>query len=234
MNIAGIQKTTLVDFPGMVAATVFTRGCTFSCHFCHNPELVLPKQFNPLIPEKDFFDFLESRLGKLGGICITGGEPTIHPDLPEFISHIQAMGFKVKLDTNGSNSRMLEHIIKDGDVDYIAMDVKSPAAKYAEITNPKSQTLNKSQISNVKSSIKLIMRSKILYEFRTTVAKPLHSVEDMEDIGKLIDGAEKYFIQNYEKSKQINEGMELEPFSRKELGKMAKIIEKYVKNVEVR
>lgn len=155
MIIAGLQKTTLVDFPGKVAATVFTRGCSFRCHFCHNPELVIPEQFLEQILEKDIFDFLMTRLGKLQGVCITGGEPLLHPDADKFISHIKALGFAVKLDTNGSFPDRLEKIIKDGDVDYIAMDIKSPLNKYLMVTNfqnPKSklQINSKIQISNNK------------------------------------------------------------------------------------
>ena len=258
MNIAGLAKTTLVDFPGVVAATVFTRGCTFKCHFCHNPELVIPEKFNPLIPEDEFFTFLESRLGKLGGVCITGGEPTINSDLPEFISHIKALGFKVKLDTNGTNAAMLKKIIDDGDTDYIAMDIKAPLGKYAEITNtkvchsaldaesmdprvkPEDDNLNDLRttdyglLSNVQKSIKLIMNPRIPYEFRTTVAKPLHEIGDMEGIGKLIEGANRYFIQNYVKSKQISSEMLLSSFSDKELLEMKKIVAKHVKMVEIR
>lgn len=232
MHIAGLQKATLVDFPGIVAATVFTRGCTFRCHYCHNPELVLPDKFNPLIPEEEFFSFLETRFGKLGGVCITGGEPTINPDLPAFISHIKALGFKVKLDSNGTNSDMLEQIIKDGDTDYIAMDIKSPIDKYQSITNLKA---NSSQLkANVQESIKLIMNSGIPYEFRTTFAKPLLNVKDAEGIGKMIEGADKYIIQNYLKTKQISEDMALSPFSDKELKEMAKLISPFVETIELR
>ena len=142
MIIAGLQKTTLVDFPGKVAATVFTRGCSFRCHFCHNPELVLPEQFLDQISERDFFDFLTSRLGKLQGVCVTGGEPLLHPDADKFISHIKALGYAVKLDTNGSFPDRLEKIIKDGDVNYIAMDIKSPLHKYEAVTNSNLKSQN--------------------------------------------------------------------------------------------
>lgn len=230
MHIAGLAKTTLVDFPGIVAATVFTRGCTFRCHYCHNPELVLPDQFNPLIPEEEFFSFLETRYGKLGGVCITGGEPTINPDLPSFISHIKALGFKVKLDSNGTNSEMLEQIIKDGDTDYFAMDIKAPIDKYQLVTNSKM----KNQNEKIRKSIRLIMNSNIPYEFRTTFAKPLLNVADAGGIGKMIKGADKYIIQNYLKTKQISEEMDLKSFSDKELKEMAKIISYYVDRIEIR
>jgi len=262
MNIAGIQKLTLVDFPGRVAATVFTRGCSFRCGFCHNPELVLPEKFNPLLQEKQIFDFLESRYGKLTGICITGGEPCMQPDIDKFITHIKALGFDVKLDTNGSFPDRLEKIIKDGDVDYIAMDIKAAFPKYwktAGLINPKSEIRNPKQIQSleiskfgnseivssfdisasnlnrkIEKSINLIMESGVPYEFRTTVAHPLHEVADFEEIGKMIKGAEKYYIQNFVKSKQINEAVEYRPFSDKELKDALKAIKPFVKSAEIR
>ena len=282
MQLAGLQKTTLVDFPGIVAATVFSRGCSFRCHFCHNPELVLPEKFNPLIPEEDFFNFLLERVGKLGGVCITGGEPLLQPDIAEFISHIKALGFKVKLDTNGSFPDRLDQIIKDGDVDYIAMDIKSQLDKYQLVTNPKSlpadashQAMQAGEIRNSKSfdfaqdrqiqnsklkaqdnnfpqfriikqlnnwtieqlilrSIKSIMNSNIDYEFRTTFVKPLHQVEDAEGIGKLIKGAKRYYIQNFQKSKHINPEMDFQPFSEKGLKQLLLIIKKFVPNSAIR
>lgn len=227
MNIAGIQKLTLVDFPGHVAATVFTRGCSFRCGFCHNPELVLPEKFNPLLSESQIFDFLESRYGKLNGICITGGEPLFQPDCDKFISHLKALGFKVKLDTNGSFPERLEKIIKDGDVDYFAMDIKASAPKYKEVT--KVEVVDK-----IKKSIKLIMSSGIDYEFRTTVCHPLHDIADFEEIGEMIKGAERYFIQNYKKSKQVDEDESYQPFSDKELKEARKIMAGFVGEVGIR
>jgi pyruvate formate lyase activating enzyme len=276
MQLAGLQKTTLVDFPGKVAATVFTRGCSFRCHFCHNPELVLPEQFLDQISERDFFDFLTSRLGKLQGVCVTGGEPLLHPDVDKFISHIKALGFAVKLDTNGSFPDRLEKIIKDGDVNYIAMDIKSPLHKYEAVTNSKLKSKNSklqlktenlaashceeadadrltkqsnplmssrakprdlinSELSlRIKKSIGLIMSSRIDYEFRTTVCHPLHEVDDFSQIGKMIKGAKRYYIQNFVQSKHINPKIKFKPFSESELKKAAKRVEKYVKKVDIR
>ncbi|MDO8444481.1 MAG: anaerobic ribonucleoside-triphosphate reductase activating protein [bacterium] len=255
MQIAGIQKLTLVDFPGHVAATIFTRGCSFRCGFCHNPELVLPEKFNPLLSEAQIFEFLESRYGKLTGICITGGEPLLNVDCDKFISHLKALGFDVKLDTNGSFPERLAKIIKDGDVDYIAMDIKSSLQKYAmtisnyqlsisnKFSNKKLKTdqltgnwkLETGNLqSNILKSIRLIMSSGIDYEFRTTVCHPLHQVTDFEEIGKMIKGAKRYFIQNYKKSKQVDETENYQPFSDKELKEAKKIMEKYVEEVGVR
>jgi len=259
MQIAGIQKLTLVDFPGRVAATVFTRGCSFRCGFCHNPELVIPEEFNPIIDEKILFEFLKTRYGKLTGICITGGEPCLQPDIAEFITHMKALGFEVKLDTNGSFPDRLEQIIKDGDIDYIAMDIKNSLDKYTQTAMPKSEF----QISNVISthpepaggrteggekshgkgtdltnkiqkSIELIMNSGVDYEFRTTVCHPLHAVSDFEEIGAMIKGAPKYFIQNFVHSKSIDESTDFKPFTDEELAAAKEIMECYVNKVGVR
>ncbi len=244
MQIAGIQKLTLVDFPGRVAATIFTRGCSFRCPFCHNPELVLPGKFAPLLDEKELFDFLKSRYGKLTGICITGGEPCIQPDIDKFISHMKALGFDVKLDTNGSNPKMLEKIIKDGDVDYIAMDIKSSLAKYAGtvfgdqysvLSESENRTLKTENIeSNINQSISLILASGIDYEFRTTVCHPIHEVDDFIGIGELIKGAKRYFIQNFVQSKHVAETMDFAPFTDKELASAKKIMKKYVGEAKIR
>lgn len=250
MQIAGIQKLTLVDFPGHVAATVFTRGCSFRCGFCHNPELVIPEKFTgDLILEEDFFNFLLSRVGKIGGICITGGEPLLQPDIDQFISHIKALGFKVKLDTNGSFPDRLQEIIKEGDIDYIAMDIKSPLDKYQAVTTPNLKPqISKLQLKTtkhktskseelevvIKRSIDLIMSSEIDYEFRTTVCHPYHEVKDFSKIGQMIKGAKLYYIQNFVRSKHINPDLEFEPFSTEELKKSVKEVEKFVKKVDIR
>ena len=229
MNIAGIQKTTLVDYPGKVAATVFTRGCTFQCPFCHNPELVLPAQFGTLIPEADILEFFEKRIGQLEAVCITGGEPTIQTDIAEFISKLKKMGFLVKLDTNGSLPDVLESLIKSGNLDYIAMDIKSSLQKYPLVSGTKN--LN---IKNIERSIKLIMNSGIDYEFRTTVCHPLHKVEDFEEIGKLIKGAKRYYIQNFVHSKHIDEDQDYKPMSDENLVRIKNILKKFVGNSSIR
>lgn len=270
MLIAGLQKTTLVDYPGRVAATVFLQGCNFRCGFCHNPEIVLPHHFEKTIPEGEFFHFLESRLGKIQGVCITGGEPLLWKDTGKFISHIKALGFDVKLDTNGSYPDRLHEIIEEGDVDYIAMDIKSPWHKYTLVTNSKLKsqmskfqlnnqiptlaephqkaskrigTMNRSEdssdneselISNIRKSISLIMSSNVDYEFRTTVAKPLHKIEDFADIGKMIKGAKRYFIQNFVKSKHINENAGFMPFTPRELKLAQAAIAPFVGTIGVR
>lgn len=268
MDIAGIQKLTLVDFPGRVAATIFTRGCSFRCPFCHNPELVIPEEYSSLLDEKQLFEFLEKRYGKLTGVCITGGEPCMQKDIDKFISHMKALGFDVKLDTNGSFPEKLEKIIRDGDIDYIAMDIKNSLKKYfqtvsvsnnqfpisskssifkKQISNEKpachSERSEESQKSvsdgekiskNIKKSIDLIKNSGIPYEFRTTVCHPLHSIEDFHEIGKMIEGAPLYYIQNFVYSKHIDEKMKFKPFTDDELTKAREIMLKYVKEVQIR
>ena len=267
MNIAGIQKTTLVDYPGKVAATVFTRGCTFRCPFCHNPELVISEKFIPLFSEEEILDFLKTRIGKLQAVCITGGEPTIQSDIIKFIQKLKKMGFLVKLDSNGSLPEVLEKIIKAGDVDYIAMDIKASPEKYdlatgchpelpsslgclaktdvsgslrchsersEESKDPSALPQDDTLIANIKKSISLIMNSGIDYEFRTTVCHPIHEVEDFEQIGKMIKGAKRYFIQNFVQSKHINEHQKFEPFTEEELARAEQTIQKYIKKVSIR
>ena len=232
MKIGGLQKTTLVDFPGTVACTVFTQGCPFRCHYCHNPELVLRDQFVDTLSEREILDFLHERLGKLGGVCITGGEPLMQQDIGQFVSHIKALGFKVKLDTNGFYPDRLKKIIESGDIDYIAMDIKAPLNRYSKVTNVKLQIPNSEseKIPAISKSIDLIMKCGIDYEFRTTVAKPLLNTDDLISIGKTIKGAKKYYIQNYVKSKQVNEKLKLEPFSDKEL---KEVVEKLKKDIDL-
>lgn len=228
MLIGGLQKTTLVDYPGKVAATVFTLGCSFRCPFCHNPELVLPELFNPTIPEEEIMQFFANRVGKLEGVCITGGEPTVQKDLGQFMARLKKLGYAVKLDSNGTFPKILKKLIDEGNIDYIAMDIKGPIGRYSEITASRGFE------QAIKESIKLIMDSGIEYEFRTTVAKPLHSVDDFKGIGELIKGAKLYYIQNFVKTKQVDESAVLEPLSDKELKAGLNIMSGYVEKAYIR
>jgi pyruvate formate lyase activating enzyme len=194
MLLAGFQKMTLIDYPGKIATTVFTVGCNFRCPFCHNPELVEPapdaiKTFEK--GEKTFFEFLEKRKGKLDGVCITGGEPTVQKDIVPFIRKIKKMGFSVKLDSNGTRPEILEEVFRDGLVDYVAMDIKNGIGRYSETTRV---AVNE---ENIRKSIRLIMESGVSYEFRTTVVPGIHSEADFNGIAGLIKGARAYYLQEF-------------------------------------
>lgn len=245
MKIGGLEKMTLIDFPGEIAAIVFTQGCNFRCQFCYNPMLVWPiLQDSELkypsidgksgdhssIDESGLFAYLESRKGKLDGVVITGGEPTLHPDLPEFIEKIREMGFKIKLDSNGTNPEMLKKIFSRKLVDYVAMDIKAPIDRYQEIVNVK---VNK---EDIKESIDIIINSGVPYEFRTTLVPGLASVEDVEKMGELISGANKWYLQAFKSdvdlmNKDLQGGR---AFSPTEISAMQVIGQKYVQECIVR
>lgn len=201
MVIAGFQKLTLIDYPGKLATTVFTVGCSFRCPFCHNPELVLSSKYNVSSiknTEKEFFDFLKSRKNKLDGVCITGGEPTIQPDIVEFIKKIKKMGYAVKLDTNGTRPDVLRKVIREKLVDFIAMDIKNHPGKYNKTT------ATKGDIERIKLSVEMIRNSGIDYEFRTTVVPGLHTESDFTKIAKWLAGAKAYWLQRYRQSKILD------------------------------
>ena len=226
MHIKGLQKTTLLDYPGHVACTVFTGGCNFRCPFCHNASLVLAPNTVDNIPEKEFFDFLLKRKGILDGVCITGGEPLLQNDIIPFLEHIHQLGFKIKLDTNGSFPQRLEKIISLGLVDHIAMDIKNSPSKY-------SVTAGAECFDQVHESINLIMNSGVSYEFRTTVVRELHEIEDIEEIGKLISGAEQYFLQAFKDSEELI-GDGFSAYSDEEMEQLLSVVLKYVPSARIR
>ncbi|MFA5128866.1 MAG: anaerobic ribonucleoside-triphosphate reductase activating protein [Patescibacteria group bacterium] len=234
MIIGGLQKLTLIDYPGKIACTVFTVGCNFRCHFCHNPELIDPAEFklSEIIEEKVFFDFLNSRHGLLDGVCITGGEPTLHPDLPEFIKKIRILGFLVKLDTNGTNPEMLKALIAEKMIDYISMDIKTLLQKesYEKVAGA---TVD---IENIKQSIGIIMQSGLEYEFRTTVVPGLHNEENILDLANFIRGAKKYYLQQFRSGEKIfsPEFREIKPYSIEFLKKLRDEIKDNFEICEVR
>ncbi|MCL4316216.1 MAG: anaerobic ribonucleoside-triphosphate reductase activating protein [Gammaproteobacteria bacterium] len=191
MDIGGLQKVSLIDYPGEICAVIFTRGCDFRCGYCYNAELVLPERYAELIPEQEVLDFLQARRGKLDAVTITGGEPAWQADLPEFIHKVKNLGFLVKLDTNGFNPEMLKKIIDRKLVDYIAMDVKAPLEKYRDVINIDIDT------RKIAASIALVMDSGVPYEFRTTVVKSQLGEKDILAIGKLIKGARRYVLQKF-------------------------------------
>lgn len=192
MQIHGLNKTTLLDYPEHVAATVFTGGCNFCCPFCHNADLVLQPGRVPLIDEEEVLMFLQKRKNILSGVCITGGEPTLQPDLQDFIRKIKSMGYLVKLDTNGYRPEVLRDLLKENLLDYVAMDIKNSKQKY-DITVGKENP----DINRIEESAALLMNGYIPYEFRTTVVKELHKKEDFESIGEWLKGARAYFLQSY-------------------------------------
>lgn len=198
MRIAGFQKFSLIDYPGKLSAVVFTQGCNFRCPYCHNPELVDPHLFSEQIDPDEIFAFLEKRKGKLDAVVITGGEPTIHKDLPIFTKRIKDMGYLVKVDTNGTNPDILGDVISHGSVDYIAMDLKAPTEKYEYVVKVQ---VNKEAIA---SSVSMIMNSGVDYEFRTTLVSGLLMADDILKIGDMIRGARQYVLQNFVSSKHLD------------------------------
>ena len=228
MIIGGLQKLTLIDYPGKIAATVFLVGCNFRCPYCHNPELVNPESTEGQIKESVFWKFLDERAGFLDGICITGGEPTIFSDLPKFIKGIKKRGLLVKLDTNGSNSEMLKNLIKDDLINFIAMDIKTSILKYNKVKA-------KDKISQVKNSINIIKDSGKNYEFRTTVVPGIVDEKDIKEIAKGLKGAKKFVLQQFRPEKVLDQSFEdVKPYSTQDLKKMAKILKSYVDVVELR
>lgn len=189
---------TLLDFPGKVACTVFTGGCNFRCPFCHNALLVTKLPEKPDYTEDEILSFLEKRIGLLDGVAITGGEPLLNPDITDFIRKIRDMGFAVKLDTNGSFPEKLKAIVGEGLVDYVAMDIKNRREKYAETIGLKNLDLSK-----IEESVEFLKSGAVDYEFRTTVVKQFHTVEDIRAAAEWISGAKRYFLQNFVDSGEL-------------------------------
>ena len=198
MRIDGLQKMTLLDFPGKVACTVFTGGCNFRCPFCHNALLVTKLPEKPDYSEDEILSFLEKRTGLLDGVAITGGEPLLNPDIADFIRKIRSMGYAVKLDTNGSFPERLKAIVGEGLVDYVAMDIKNRKEKYAETIGLKNHDLSK-----IEESVEFLKSGAVDYEFRTTVVEQFHTVEDIRAAAEWIGGAKRYFLQNFVDSGEL-------------------------------
>lgn len=228
MVIHGLNKTTLLDFPGQVAASIFTGGCNFRCPFCQNGGLVLHPQTEPSIPEEEFFAFLRKRAGILTGVCISGGEPTLQPDLRDFILRIRALGYQVKLDTNGYRPDVMISLIEDGLVDYVAMDIKSSPAGYARATG-----IPDIDLSKIQQSVYYLLKEHVPYEFRTTVVRDLHNSEDFVKIGEWIRGCKHYYLQSYKDSEDV-----LVPgfsaYTTKELEQFVAILKPNIPNVSLR
>ncbi|MCG2695793.1 radical SAM protein [Candidatus Parcubacteria bacterium] len=263
MLLGGLQKFSLLDYEGFISAIVFTQGCNLKCRFCYNPMLVWPSGFQskasqfkqkdhcPKIKESDLFEFPKSRAGKLDAVVITGGEPTIQPDLPRFTAKIKKLGYLVKLDTNGTNPEMLNYLINPAPflkprckrtghskrcgvakklIDYIAMDIKGSQVKYKKITGS-AVSFNK-----IKKSVKIIIESGLPHEFRTTIIPGLTTQADMREIGKIIKGADKWFLQKIKTDIDLidNKLKKIKPTSNKELEEMQKIGSLYIKQCKIR
>ena len=226
--LGGLQKVTLLDYPGKVACTVFTEGCNFRCPFCHNASLVLPERRDQTLPEEEFFRFLGRRKGILDGVCVTGGEPMLQKDLPEFLSKLRELGFLVKLDTNGSFPERLRAVLEAGLADYVAMDLKNSPERYGETIGVPDFDLGP-----IRESVALLLENRVAYEFRTTVVRGLHREEDFPQIAAWIAGAEHYFLQGFVDSGDLVSGG-WEAFSREEMAHFAELVREKVPSVQLR
>lgn len=221
MDIHGLNKLTLLDYPGKTACTVFTGGCNFKCPYCHNASLVFIGGNKPQISNEEFFAFLDKRKNLLDGVCITGGEAALHKDLPQFIKKIKDKGFYVKLDTNGSNPNMLEKLICKKLIDCVAMDIKNSPEKYGETAGIKNFN-----IAPVKTSAAFLMSSDIEYEFRTTVVKEFHNAQSFEKIAAWLKGGKAYYLQQFNDSGDIIE-KNLSPCTKEEMLSYLEIVKPY-------
>ena len=227
MKIHGLQKMTLLDFPGRVACTVFLGGCDFRCPFCHNFELI-DGTARPIMDEDELLAFLRKRTGLLDGVAFTGGEPCLHPGLPALLEKVRALGFAVKLDTNGFHPALLRQILAEGLADYVAMDVKNSPAKYAATCG-----LPALDLAPIRESIELLKSGGTDYEFRTTVVREFHQAADFEEIGQMIRGARRYFLQCFTDRDSVPFG-DLHAPEREELLQYARIVSRYVPDTSLR
>jgi pyruvate formate lyase activating enzyme len=226
MKISGFQKLTLLDFPDKLACIIFTQGCNFNCQYCQNSGLI-GHENDYLIDEEEIFDYLDKRKKVIDGLVVSGGEPTVQKDLIRFIKRVKDHGFLVKLDTNGSNPKVLKELIDNNLVDYIAMDIKNIFALYKEVTftNP--------VVKNLEESIKLISNSNIDHEFRTTIIKNIHDIDKILKICSYVDNNQKMFLQNFEQSENVKD-KSLESFNKEELIDIQKKVRERFPNVKVR
>ena len=227
MTVNGLRKLTLLDFPGRVACTVFLAGCNMRCPFCHNAPLVTGVSEVENISEDELLAFLKKRVGILDGVCITGGEPTLRRQLPELLGKIKALGYAVKLDTNGTNPEMLEHLIAEGLIDYVAMDIKnSPDAYFSTVGC-------EVDMDSIRRSVDIIMENKVGYEFRTTVVGGCHSPESFRAIGEWLKGARAYFLQNF-----VDSGALIDPETKgaspEEMREFLEILRQFIPEAELR
>jgi len=229
MMIGGLQRVSLIDYPGKIGAVIFTQGCNFRCPYCHNPELVDPNRYGPIIPKDDVLSFLDKRKGKLEAVTVTGGEPTLQPDLETFLEECRKRGYLIKLDTNGSKPDVLEKVIRKRLVDYLAMDIKGPLRRYRQITSAEVGT------SEIRRSIELITSSGITYEFRTTAVRSQLDLQDLISVAKLVGQARLYVLQPFIPIKTLAGSMLSEiPYTPEELSTIRENLEKECPHVIVR
>ncbi|MFA5303702.1 MAG: anaerobic ribonucleoside-triphosphate reductase activating protein [Candidatus Nanoarchaeia archaeon] len=222
--IKDVLESSFIDYPKKISMVIFTAGCNFRCHYCHNPELVNPEL--PFMAEDKVLKKIESKKEWVDGIVITGGEPTLHKDLPEFIKKIKKMGLMIKLDTNGTNPEMLKKLIDEKLVDYIAMDVKAPLEEYSKITCTEFDT------NLIKQSIEIIKTSGIDYEFRTTILPKLIKEEDILKIGYLLNGAKVLALQTFKNEKTLDAEYQTQPsYLKPQMEHFSRIIKPFIKNV---
>lgn len=228
MRIQGLQKLTLLDFPERVACTVFFAGCNFRCPFCHNASLVVDIPLEGDITEKEFFSFLKKRQGILDGVCVTGGEPLLQPNIENFIRKIKDLGYAVKLDTNGSFPEKLKFLVESGLVDYVAMDIKNCPEEYGITAGVPNL-----DVSSIIESVSYLKEGHVPFEFRTTVVKGHHTRESFEKIGQWLQGTERYFLQNFVDSGDLI-GKETKGCSEEEMREFLKVVQKYVLEAKLR
>jgi pyruvate formate lyase activating enzyme len=221
MFIAGMQKLTLLDFPGVVACTLFTAGCNFRCPWCHNAGLVLPEEASDqLLESGEVLSFLEKRKGVLDGVCVTGGEPLLHAELPDFLKRVKDLGYRVKLDTNGSFPERLEALVRDNLVERVAMDIKNGPSRYAETVG-----LRNLDLSAVTASKDFLLSDAVDYEFRTTVVRGLHTAESLLEAADWIQGAKQWFLQQFKDSGNLIHGEGLSAFSEDEMRRLLETVQ---------
>jgi pyruvate formate lyase activating enzyme len=229
MKIGGLQRVSLIDYPGLISAVVFLQGCNFKCGYCHNPELVDPSLFRTCIRENDVMEFLETRKGKLDAVSITGGEPTIKERLPSFIKHIKKMGYAVKIDTNGARPHVVKSLLDEKLLDFIAMDVKAPPEKYKNIANAQVHP------ESIRESIQLILKAGIPYEFRTTIVESQLDEDDILKIADMISGANKYVLQKFVPTKTLDSRfLKEKSFSDEKLQQIKNQLDQQIASVTIR
>ena len=229
MFIAGMQKLTLLDFPGVVACTLFTAGCNFRCPWCHNAGLVLPEENPDLLEGDEVLSFLEKRKGVLDGVCVTGGEPLLQAELPEFLRRVKDLGYRVKLDTNGSFPERLEALVQEKLVDRVAMDIKNGPSRYAETTG-----LRNLDLSAVTASKDFLLSDPVDYEFRTTVVRGLHTAESLLEAADWIAGAKQWFLQQFKDSGNLIHGEGLSAFTDGEMQALLETVQKKIPAAQLR